>query len=182
MFCVASMALGVAVVPVAGNAVAASKTSITYWFWGESDIPGISTWMSERVALYQKANPNVTISVVPQSNTTIISSFQLATQSKSGPSVDTQWATLPTLLPALQGFVTPISKYVPKSETSHWLNTNENTYKGAIYAMPLYLIGVPLVWNKKLFVKAGLNPNQGPATWTQVATEGTPLLLRTKSM
>ncbi len=161
------MGLGIAALPMATGAGAATKTKLTYWFWGESDIPGITKWMSQRIATYEKANPNVSISMVPQSNTTIISSFNLAAQSKSGPDLDTQWATLPTLLPALQGDVTPISKYLPASDTSHWLNTNENTYKGAIYAMPLYLIGVPLVWNKKLFKAAGLNPNVGPATWAQ---------------
>jgi multiple sugar transport system substrate-binding protein len=74
---------------------------------------------------------------------------------------------LPTLLPALSGDVTPISNFLPKSDTSHWLSTNENTYNGKIYAMPLYMIGVPLVWNKKLFKEAGLNPNVGPSTWTE---------------
>lgn len=167
MLCVAATGLGVAVIPVTTQASAAGKTNINYWFWGESDIPGISKWMTQRIATYEKANPNVTITLVPQSNTTIISSFQLASQSKSGPDVDTQWATLPTLLPALQGDVTPISNYVSKSEMSHWLNTNENTIGNKVYAMPLYLIGVPLVWNKKLFAKAGLNPNVGPQTWAQ---------------
>ena len=149
-----------------GNA-ASKKTDITYWFWGESDIPGITKWMTQRIATYEKLNPNVKISLVPQSNTTIIPSFTLAAQSKTGPDLDTQWATLPTLLPALSGDVTPISNFLPKSDTAHWLSTNENTYKGKIYAMPLYMIGVPLVWNKKLFKEAGLNPNVGPKTWTQ---------------
>jgi multiple sugar transport system substrate-binding protein len=71
------------------------------------------------------------------------------------------------LLPALSGDVTPISNFLPKSDTSHWLSTNENTYDGKIYAMPLYMIGVPLVWNKKLFKEAGLNPNVGPSTWAE---------------
>jgi raffinose/stachyose/melibiose transport system substrate-binding protein len=168
MFCVASVALTVAVVPMTGSASAsAKKTSITYWFWGEGDIPGITKWMQQRINTYQKANPGVTITLVPQSDSTIIPSFALAAQNKSGPDIDTQWATLPVLQPALQGDVTPISKYVKTSETSHWLNTSENKYKGAIYAMPLYVIGVPLVWNKKLFVKAGLDPNKAPTTWTE---------------
>jgi len=167
VFCVAAMGLAVAVVPAATQASASGKTNINYWFWGESDIPGMTKWMQQRIAMYEKLNPSVSITLVPQSNTTIISSFQLASQSKTGPDVDTQWATLPTLLPALQGDVTPISNYVSKSEMSHWLNTNENTIGSNVYAMPLYLIGVPLVWNKKLFAKAGLNPNVGPTTWTQ---------------
>ena len=166
MFCVASVGLAMAVAPIAGSAsAAAKKTNITYWFWGEGDIPGITKWMQQRIATYQTLNPGVTITLVPQSNSTIIPSFALAAQNKSGPDIDTQWATLPVLLPALQGGVTPISKYVKSSETSKWLNTSENVYKGALYAMPLYVIGVPLVWNKKLFKKAGLNPNKAPTTW-----------------
>jgi multiple sugar transport system substrate-binding protein len=166
---VGAMIVGVAVLPLSSAATAAgnAKTNITYWFWGESDIPGITKWMTQRIATYEKLNPTVKISLVPQSNTTIIPSFTLAAQSKTGPDLDTQWATLPTLLPALSGDVTPISNFLPKSDTSHWLSTNENTYDGKIYAMPLYMIGVPLVWNKKLFKEAGLNPNVGPSTWAE---------------
>jgi raffinose/stachyose/melibiose transport system substrate-binding protein len=37
--------------------------------------------------------------------------------------------------------------------------------------MPLYLIGVPLVWNKQLFREAGLNPNDPPTTWSQLLAD-----------
>jgi raffinose/stachyose/melibiose transport system substrate-binding protein len=150
-----------------GSSGSAYNAKIAYWFWGESDIPGITKWMQQRISLYEKLHPHVSISLVPQSNTTIISSFRLASQSHTGPDIDTQWATMPTLTPAFENDVAPISSYVPKSETAHWINTNENTYKGQIMAMPLYLIGVPLVWNKQMFRQAGLNPNVGPATWAQ---------------
>ena len=171
MLCAVSVALGAAALPIATNASAAGKTNLTYWFWGEGDIPGMNNWMQQRIAIYEKANPNVTVTLVPQSNDSVIPSFTLAASQKSGPDIDTQWATLPVLQPALAGAVTPISDYIPKSETSHWLDTAENTYMGKIYAMPLYVIGVPLVWNKKLFVKAGLNPNVAPKTWAQFLTD-----------
>jgi ABC-type glycerol-3-phosphate transport system substrate-binding protein len=168
MLCVFSMLLSVMALPMSGTAGAASKkTNITYWFWGEGDVPGITKWMQQRIAIYENLNPGITVTLVPQTNTTIIAGFNLAAQSKSGPDIDTQWAILPTLMPALAGDVAPISKYVKKSETSHWINTFENTYKGAIYAMPLYITGIPLVWNKKLFKEAGLNPNTAPTTWTE---------------
>ncbi len=171
MFCVAAIALGAAVLPVTTNASAAGKTNLNYWFWGEGDIPGMNKWMSQRIALYEKANPSVTVTLTPQSNDTLIPNFTLAASQKSGPDVGTQWATLPVLQPALAGAIVPISNYVAKSETAHWLDTAENTYLGKIYAMPLYVIGVPLVWNKKLFVKAGLNPNVAPKTWGQFLTD-----------
>jgi len=168
MLCVFSMLLSVMALPMSGPAGAASKkTNITYWFMGEPDIPGITKWMQQRITTYEKANPNITVTLVSQTPTTVETSLQLAAQSKSGPNIDTQWATLPTLQPALDGEVTPISNFLPKSDTSHWLNTSENTYQGKIYAMPLYLIGIPLVWNKKLFKEAGLNPNAAPTTWAE---------------
>ncbi|MBW4023104.1 MAG: extracellular solute-binding protein [Proteobacteria bacterium] len=140
--------------------------NITYWFWGESDIPGIDKWMTGRVAAYEKLHPDVKINVVPQSTDTLIGAFRLAAQSKSGPDIDSQWATLPTLTPYWNGAAVPISDYVPSSETANWVDTNENTVGGKIIAMPIYLIGVPLVWNKALFKQAGLDPNTPPKTWS----------------
>lgn len=157
--------------PSTGSSAATSanpyKASLTYWFWGESDIPGIDKWMSGMVSQYQKLHPGVKINVVPQSTNTLIGAFNTAAQSKAGPNMATQWATLPTLTPFWNGDTVPISNYVPASQTADWLNTNENTTGGKIVAMPLYLIGVPLVWNKTMFKQAGLNPDQAPATWAQ---------------
>ena len=33
--------------------------------------------------------------------------------------------------------------------------------------MPQYLLGIPFLWNKALFKKAGLDPNKGPKTWAE---------------
>lgn len=67
----------------------------------------------------------------------------------------------------LERVATPISDYVPTSETSEWLNTDESTDGNKLVAMPFYLFGIPLVWNKQLFAQAGLNPDKPPATWDE---------------
>lgn len=172
--------LGVAL--VLGGAVfaagAASKTTksagddpnnanLTYWYWAESDAPGANNWLKKQVALYEKAHPKVKVNVVLQSTDTLTSAFTTAAQTKSGPDIATQWATLPTLTPAWSGATVPISDYVPKSEWQNWISTSENMWQGKLWAMPQYLIGIPFVWNKQLFKKAGLNPNVGPKTWNQ---------------
>jgi raffinose/stachyose/melibiose transport system substrate-binding protein len=150
-----------------GSAGKADAGNITYWFWGESDIPGIDNWMKSMASSYEKLHPKVHIKIVSQSSDALIGGFRLAAQSHSGPDIDTQWATLPTLTPYWNGAVTPISDFVPKKETSQWVNTSENVADGKIVAMPLYLIGVPLVWNKQLFKQAGLDPEKAPATWDE---------------
>src|SRR6266478_617674 len=170
--------LGVAVLLSAAvfSAGAASKTSkttaddpnnasLTYWYWAESDAPGANAWLKKEVAVYEKAHPKVKISVVIQSTDTLTSAFTTASQTKSGPDIATQWATLPTLTPAWNGSTVPISDYVAASETKNWISTAENMWQGKLWAMPQYLIGIPFVWNKTLFRKAGLNPNKGPKTW-----------------
>ena len=142
-----------------------NNASLTYWYWGEDDAPGANGWLKKEVALYEKAHPKVKISVVTQSTDTLTSAFTTAAQTKSGPDIATQWATLPVLTPAWSGASAPISDYVPASETKNWIGTGENMSGGKLWAMPQYLLGIPFVWNKALFKKAGLNPNKGPKTW-----------------
>src|ERR1043166_3113201 len=144
-----------------------NNASLTYWYWAESDAPGADAWLKKQVALYQKAHPKVKIKVVTQSTDTLTSAFTTASQTKSGPDIATQWATLPTLTPAGNGSPVPISDYVPKSEWKNWISTAENMWEGKLWAMPQYLIGIPFVWNKTLFKKAGLDPNKGPKTWAE---------------
>jgi raffinose/stachyose/melibiose transport system substrate-binding protein len=144
-----------------------NNANLTYWYWAESDAPGANNWLKGEVAAYEKAHPKVKVTVVLQSTDTLISAFTTAAQTKSGPDIATQWATLPTLTPAWTGASVPISDYVPASETKNWINTAENMSGGKLWAMPQYLIGIPLVWNKALFKKAGLNPNKGPKTWAE---------------
>src|SRR3954452_783118 len=167
-------ALGLsAAIFAAGAASKSTKTaaddpndaSLTYWYWAEGDAPGANAWLKKEVAIYEKAHPKVKISVVTQSTDTLTSAFTTASQTKSGPDIATQWATLPTLTPAWNGSSVPISDYVPASETKNWISTAENLWQGKVWAMPQYLIGIPFVWSKPLFRKAGLNPNVAPKTW-----------------
>jgi raffinose/stachyose/melibiose transport system substrate-binding protein len=144
-----------------------NNATLTYWYWGEPDAPGANAWLKKEVAVYEKAHPKVKIKIVIQSTDTLISAFTTVAQTKSGPDIATQWATLPVLTPAWNGWSVPISDYVPASETKNWIGTAENMSGGKLWAMPQYLLGIPFVWNKAMFKKAGLDPNTGPKTWAE---------------
>src|SRR5438067_1352838 len=100
--------------------------NITYWYWAESDAPGANAFMKAAIARYEKLYPKVQIKLVLQSTDTLIGAFRTAAQTRSGPDITTQWATLPTLTPAWIGASVAISDYVPKSELAHWIGTPEN--------------------------------------------------------
>jgi raffinose/stachyose/melibiose transport system substrate-binding protein len=145
--------------------------TLTYWYWGESDAPGANQWMKSMIAQYEKLHPKVHVNLVLPSTDTLIGAFKTASQTKKGPDIATQWATLPVLTPAWTGASAPISDYVPKSETDNWIGTQENVYQGKIWGMPIYLLGVPFVWNKQMFKAAGLDPNTPPATFQDLLSD-----------
>jgi ABC-type glycerol-3-phosphate transport system substrate-binding protein len=140
--------------------------NLTFWWWAESDAPGANAWLDQAVEAYKAVKPNVTIEVVEQATDTFIPTFQAAAAAKEGPDIASQWATGPVLTQVWGGAITPISDLVPAEEVAHWLNTSENTYDGKVWAMPLYLLGIPWVTNKTLMEQAGLT--QPPATWDEV--------------
>jgi ABC-type glycerol-3-phosphate transport system substrate-binding protein len=148
-----------------------NNANLTYWYWAEPDAPGANAWLKKEVALYEKAHPKVKVKIVVQSTDTLISAFTTVAQTRSGPDIATQWATLPVLTPAWNGWSVPISDYVPAGETKNWIGTGENMSGGKLWAMPQYLLGIPFVWNKAMFKKAGLNPNKGPATWAELLAD-----------
>jgi ABC-type glycerol-3-phosphate transport system substrate-binding protein len=142
--------------------------TVTYWFWGESDAPGATTWIRLMAARYERLHPAVHINIVPQGTDTLIGAFRTAAETGSGPDIATQWATLPTLTPAWTGASVPISSLVPASEIRNWIGTEENRSARAVWAMPIYLLGAPFVWNRTLFKRAGLSPDRPPATWQEL--------------
>jgi raffinose/stachyose/melibiose transport system substrate-binding protein len=163
-----SSSSGAATTASGGATTAASggKVSLTMWFWGNDDAPGANDWLKSAVSAYEAKNPNVTIKVVTQSTDTFIATFQAAAAAKSGPDIGAQWATGPVLAQVWGGAVTAISDLVPADEVKHWLNTSENTYNGKVWAMPLYLLGLPWAYNKQLLAQAGIS--SPPATWSDV--------------
>lgn len=156
--------------PSTDNNTTDEKITLTFWWWAESDAPGANKWMEETVTEYEKLNPNVKVEVVPQSTDTLISAFTTAATAKSGPDIASQWATIPVLSQVWAGAVTPISDLVPAEEMQHWLNTSENLYNGKVWAAPMYLMGIPLAFNKDLFTQAGLDPEKPITTWDEFMT------------
>jgi multiple sugar transport system substrate-binding protein len=146
---------------------AQAPITLTYWWWGESNVTGADKWMRQTIALFQKAHPNIQIKLDIQGDDNLVSNFQAAAAARSGPDLATQWATIPVLSQAWAGAIVPLDDYIPKSEMKHWVSTFENVDAGKVWAMPLYLIGIPIAYNKALFRKAGLNPNNPPRTWAQ---------------
>lgn len=147
--------------------LAHAPVTLTYWWWAESDVPGADKWMRQTISLFEKAHPTIQIKLDVQATDSLISNFEAAAAAHKGPDLATQWATIPVISQAWANAIVPLNDYIPKSEMAHWASAAENAYAGKIWGMPLYLIGIPIVYNKTLFRKAGLSPDEHPRTWSQ---------------
>jgi ABC-type glycerol-3-phosphate transport system substrate-binding protein len=66
------------------------------------------------------------------------------------------------------GALTPASDLFPKSFLDQLNVSKEVRYDGKIWAIPWYTLNWPMVYNKKMFAAAGLNPQDPPARLQQL--------------
>jgi len=148
----------------------AKSGSLNAWMWG--DAPNMPKWLKAATAQFKAAQGGANVQVAMQQTETLISNFTAAAAARRGPDVAAQWATQPVLAQAWKNAVAPLDDLVPASERKHWLFQQENQYGGKLWAAPLYIIGQPFMYNKKLFAKAGLDPEAPPKTWDDFLAAG----------
>ena len=147
---------------------AASPITLTIWWWGEQEAKGAQGWMNETIRLFEQAHPNIRIKAVLQTTNGLYPAFEAAARAHRGPDIQYLWGGINTLSEAWPGYIAPMSDYIPARELKHYLNRQEDTYMGKVWSAPWYTQpSFPLLYNKDLFKKAGLDPNRPPATWSQ---------------
>jgi ABC-type glycerol-3-phosphate transport system substrate-binding protein len=134
-------------------------------------------WL-EDVAIFEKANPNITIDsvynypcdAVPASFTAML---------RAGTETDlyyTYFTDLPQVL--LAGQAANITKYVNSTTVPTLKDIAPSSMKAVtagstIYGLPTSNYTQGIIYNRQLFSEAGLNPNDPPTTWAQVEADAT---------
>jgi ABC-type glycerol-3-phosphate transport system substrate-binding protein len=128
-------------------------------------------WL-EDVALFEKANPNITINSIYNYPCEQPASFTAMLRAGNEPDLFyTYFTDLPQVL--LAGQAADITSYVNSSTVPTLADIAPSSMKAVTAGKTLY--GLPtsnytqgLIYNRKLFSAAGLNPDQPPTTWSQV--------------
>jgi ABC-type glycerol-3-phosphate transport system substrate-binding protein len=131
-------------------------------------------WL-EDVALFEKANPNITVNSVYnypcESPPTFTAMLRAGTETNL---FYTYFTDLPQVLTAGQAAdITPYvnSTTVPNLDSIVPGAMADVTAGKTIYGLPTSNYTQGLIYNRKLFSEAGLNPNDPPSTWAQVETD-----------
>lgn len=65
--------------------------------------------------------------------------------------------------------ITDLAKSLPYFDKLSPAHVKTGTYKDRIYGLPYSADSSVLIWNKKLFRQAGLDPDKGPTSWAEIA-------------
>ena len=149
------------------------KVKLVFWWWGEEEAPGLEKWVDETAELFEQEHPNIEMETVQQTTDGLVPAAQAAAAAQTGPDLQFYWPVAWLLEDIWNGNLAPLDDYIPE-ETEHYVSAFRQyaTWEGKTYAAPFYLIGNPWVYNKELFAKAGLDPDNPPQTWDEFMEAG----------
>ena len=134
-------------------------------------------WL-EDVAIFEKANPGITIdSVYNYPCDAVPATFTAMLRAGTETNLYyTYFTDLPQVLLAgqaanLTSYVN--SKTVPNLADIDPSSMKEDTAGKSIYGLPTSNYTQGLIYNRQLFTEAGLNPDDPPTTWAQVESDAT---------
>src|SRR5712692_4798483 len=67
------------------NVNSAGKATLTVWWLGNQEIPGIEAWMKQTITKYEKLHPNITVKTVLESTDTYTTTQKTACKGGTGP-------------------------------------------------------------------------------------------------
>jgi multiple sugar transport system substrate-binding protein len=117
--------------------------------------------------MFQEQYPNVTVKPTIYDVGTWVQTQTTSCQSKSGPDLWYNWSGTWSLEPAWKGCTVPNEDVLAPADIEANPLTQETLWEGKTWVLPLYQFVYPIVYNKTLFEKAGLDPETPPATWDE---------------
>jgi len=141
------------------------KTLVVWQFWSGFAV-GLQPLQKRLDAAFEKKYPQYVVNDVPISFTQMGTKLTAAIAAGTGPNVVSVFPGVAGA--AYRNGLIPLQSYITASDRKNWRLLSEAAGPGgSIYSIPWSENGYFIYYNKKLFTKAGLNPNVTPTTWQQ---------------
>jgi len=146
---------------------AQKETTLTVWWWGEQEAPGLQIAMDEIAAIFNDADNGLKVKLVLQESESLYTAFRVAAQSGKAPDIQFFWGGTQALEDVWLGNCLPLSDYMPRSELDQLPpdQAAETFWNGKQWGWPYYQLGNVFAYNKKMFAEVGADPNNPPKTW-----------------
>jgi len=173
LFCAAASGASAAGLGSDYDPAAAGKATLTIWWLGNQEVPGIEDWMKETIAAYEKLHPDITVKAVLQSTDTYTTTQATACKGGTGPDLWYNWAGIWSLEQVWGGCTVPNEEVLSEADLGAVPTIEATRWSGKTWLYPMDARIYPVIFNKALFTKAGLDPSHPPATWPEfIATAG----------
>lgn len=144
----------------------AAKTKISFWHsWSGEGVKAIDSIVNQ----FEKIYPDIDVEVIL--TTKMEQKLLVSIAGGAAPDV-VLFDRYKTGQFAARGALTELDKFIENSsiKSEDFFNAawGETIYRGKIYSIPYYVDNRALLYNKKLFEEAGLDPNDPPETWDEL--------------
>jgi multiple sugar transport system substrate-binding protein len=144
---------------------AAGPVKLVMWWWGESEAPGMDPWVKETAAGFEAKNPNIKLETVLQDVNNVIGDFTTASGAGNPPDLQYFWNGMNHMENVWRGYIEPLNKWLSAQELKYMDATELSIYDGKQYRAGWYVVPFALMYNKKLFAKAGVAAPGETWTW-----------------
>lgn len=164
-----------------GNSNSSNSSSkhvtITYW---QYTFPTKVTEINNLIKQFEQQNPNITVQEQDFPYDQYQQKVAAAMNAGQGPDImNLYYGWIPQWVK--QGYLQPIPKdFMTTQQINNYYvpMVKQSQVNGEYYALPIAVRSLALFWNKDLFQKAGLNPNQPPQTWSQLISDAKKMTIR----
>ncbi len=162
--------LGLGGLVAAALALPLSASADTFTLWTRSDS---STFMPKLVDAFNNSQKehHADLQIVPVNE--LVQKYAVAAAGGTAPdalSLDLIYTPAFAAAGQLED-LTDFAKSLPYFNALSKAHMSVGTYNDRIYGVPFSADGSVLIWNKKLFKQAGLDPDKGPTTWAEIRTD-----------
>jgi multiple sugar transport system substrate-binding protein len=151
-----------ALVALSSSAFAQDKLTMWSRSTSEAFMPGLIK------AFNETHKTQIELQIIPSSE--MVQKYATAAAGGSAPdfvSLDLVYAPAFAKSGTLED-LTDLAKSLPYFEHLSKAHIGTGTHEGRIYALPMSADASVLLWNKKLFKQAGLDPDKGPTNWAEI--------------
>lgn len=149
-----------------------TPTTLTMWWWGEEEAPGIGAWLQRTIDGFQIAHPHLHVDAVSESMLEVVPRFTEAAAAGSPPDLQFLWNGVYHIENAWRGYLAPLDTLFPIAEFTHMGATPLSWYGGHAYRAGWYLIPVFWVVNRRLLRQAGVSESEiPPRTWDEFVAQ-----------
>ncbi len=143
----------------------AEDGTLVIWNWGNSD-DAAAAYQDEVLAVFAEQHPDVEVEIVSQPFDQYYTLLGSAIEAGTGP--DLALFNGGTQLKSRTDQLTPVTDELADihDQLAGWPAFEDG---GETYSAPMFLQGFPIYYNKAIFAEAGLDPENPPTTWDELA-------------